>query len=106
MNLIDQIFRLKRIHHFITTKSTGPPCAFSRKLGISNRQLFRLLDELKTYGLPIEYCRHRQSYFYAREVKVDISFEIKENGRSRVFGGKSAYVDNSENQWETDYWWH
>ncbi|HLT94843.1 MAG TPA: hypothetical protein VKZ56_09800 [Membranihabitans sp.] len=105
MNLIDQIFRLKRIHHLITTKSTGPPCAFSRKLGISNRQLFRLLDELKTYGLPIEYCRHRQSYFYAHEVKVDISFEIIENGRSRIFGGKSGHVDNSKNQWETDYLW-
>ena len=61
MNLIDQIYRLQRINQLIRMKATGPPCQFSNRLGISERQLYRLLDELKSYGLPIEYSRACQS---------------------------------------------
>ena len=105
MNLIDQIYRLKRIHHLIRRKATGPPCQFSEKLGISDRQLYRLLDELKSYGLPIEYCRHRQSYYYSHEVEVEISFEIREEGGGRVFGGINSGKRIHENLWESDKIW-
>lgn len=88
MNIIDQIHRLKRIHQLIRRKATGTPHQLSEKLGISDRQLYRLLDELKSYGLPIEYCRIRQSYYYSREVEFEISFEIREKGRGKIFGGK------------------
>ncbi|MBY5959209.1 hypothetical protein KUV50_13735 [Membranicola marinus] len=88
MNLIDQIHRLQRIHQLIRRKATGPPHDFSSRLGISNRQLYRLLDELKSYGLPIEYCRTRQSYYYSREVEFEISFEIRDNNHRKIFGGR------------------
>ncbi len=90
MNLIDQIHRYQRIHQLIRMKATGPPCQFSDRLGISDRQLYRLLDELKSYGLPIKYCRIRQSYYYSREVEFEVSFIIREAGKHSVFGGKRA----------------
>lgn len=105
MNLIDQIYRLQRIHQLIRRKATGPPCQFSEKLGISERQLYRLLDELKSYGLPIEYCRTRQSYYYCREVEFEISFAIREEGRGRVFGGKRRNKINFDIFWQTDKIW-
>lgn len=88
MNLIDQIHRYQRIHQLIRMKATGPPSRFSSRLGISERQLYRLLDELKSYDLPIEYCRTRQSYYYSREVELEVSFVIRKPDQEKVFGGK------------------
>ena len=105
MNLIDQIYRLQRIHHLIRRKGTGPPPEFSRKLGISTRQLFRLLEEMKSYGLPIKYHRGRQSYYYSREVDLDISFEIREKERSQVWGGKGNSRSPVGHYWKSDAFW-
>ena len=102
MNLIDQIHRIQRIHQLIHMKATGPPHQFSSRLGISDRQLYRLLDELKSYGLPIKYCRTRQSYYYSREVEFEVSFMVQEKGRSRIFGGKQSIINILEDFSHTD----
>ena len=96
MNLIDQIYRLQRINQLIRMKATGPPCQFSDRLGISERQLYRLLDELKSYGLPIEYSRAGQSYYYSRKVDFEVSFKVREKGKSRIYGGKGSLENNLE----------
>ncbi len=99
MNLVEQIYRLERIDRLIRRKGTGPPDAFSRKLGISPRQLFRLLDELKSYGLPIKYSRERQTYYYIREVDFNITFEIRDKDCRKVLGGKRKNYTGSGEHW-------
>lgn len=64
MSFDTSIERMIRMNDLIKRKSTGCPSTFSAKLGISTRHLFRIIDHLKSMGVPIEYSRSRQTYFY------------------------------------------
>ena len=38
----------------------------AEKLEISVATVYRYLNDLKTQGAPIKYCRNRQSYYYTQ----------------------------------------
>lgn len=60
---------VERINDLICTKSTGTPRQMAQRLGLSERAWYYLLDQLRNdYGLPIAYCRFRQSYYYTDDV--------------------------------------
>ncbi len=99
MSIIDQIYRIERVHQLIRRKSTGPPHEFSARLGISDRQLYRILDELKSIGLPIEYCRTRRSYIYSHEVDLEVSFKILDQRKKTVYGGRKPVLPKLKNWW-------
>ena len=73
------ISRLERIDQLIRQERTGNAPAFARRLEISVRQLYNLIEELKDLGLPIEYCRTRQTFYY--RVHCRIIFEIRVDGQ-------------------------
>ena len=64
MKFEEQIERLERIHKLIKRKGTGTPDQFCQKLGISKRQLFRIINLMKNLGATIDYSQSRQTYFY------------------------------------------
>jgi len=65
VSIKEQIERIERIHYLIKKKGTGTPEELCKKLGISRRQLFRVLDFLKNdIHAPIEYSKSRRTYFY------------------------------------------
>jgi len=64
MKFEEQIERLERIHNLIKRKGTGTPDQFCAKLGISRRQLFRIINLMKNLGATIDYSQSRQTYFY------------------------------------------
>ena len=73
----NEINRLKRIHQFIKSNSTGSPKEFSKKLQISESQLYNVLDDLKTKGFPIKYSRNIKSYVYEKYCDLEIHYSIK-----------------------------
>jgi predicted DNA-binding transcriptional regulator YafY len=75
MSGMKYISRLERIDQLIRQERTGNAPAFANRLEISVRQLYNLIDELKDLGLPIEYCRTRQTFYY--RVHCRIIFEIR-----------------------------
>jgi len=77
MSGLKYISRLERIDQFIRQERTGNAPVFAARLEISVRQLYNLIDELKCLGLPIEYCRTRQTYYY--KYRCRIIFEIRIN---------------------------
>jgi hypothetical protein len=82
MNFIDQIRRIERIDQLIRLKATGRPSEFARKLGISESQLYEILNVIKVeLGGPILYSKSLQSYYYPRDIKFKCSFE--ENSESK-----------------------
>jgi len=91
MNFIKQIERIKRVDKHIKHKTTGDPDEFSTKLGISKRQLFRIIEELKDYGAPIEYDRSLRTFYYKDEdfeMKVNFSMQfITEQDEKEIYGG-------------------
>jgi len=64
MSLLKYLDRLERMHHFITSNSTGTPDEFARRLRISRRELMRGLEEMRQLGFPVRYSRSLFGYYY------------------------------------------
>lgn len=71
MTLYQQINRLEYIHYLIRTGATGEPVLFARRINVSRRQLYNLLDEIKNFGAEIKYSRTLQSFYYVKPFELD-----------------------------------
>lgn len=78
MAVIKYIERFRRIHTLIRLKATGAPEELSEKIGISESMLYEYLKEMKELGAPIDYCKHRRSYYYGYETELQMRFVKKE----------------------------
>ena len=67
MRLKDYVFVIKRLDFLIERKATGAPDELANRLEVSRRTVFRLLDDLKDFGAPIEYNQCRRSYQYTEK---------------------------------------
>ncbi len=76
MQLLKKLQLFDRLHHLIRTSSTGTPKELARRISLSERQLYRLIEELKDMGLPVVYCREKHCYHYEEEVKVNMELHI------------------------------
>jgi len=56
---------------------------------VSKRQLYRLIQELRDFGLPIEYCKKQRCYQYINKVKVWVEVQVNEETLLKIKGGKS-----------------
>jgi predicted DNA-binding transcriptional regulator YafY len=99
MILSKYLSRLQRLDQLIRQNQTGTPKELARKMGISERQAYNCIDDMKELGLPISYDRYRQSYFYEEPVQlsVNISFRNLSSGEIiKIEGGRcSAFINNS-----------
>ena len=75
MSLLKYIDRLKRMDDLIQRKGTGTAEEFAARLGISVSVLKENLNEMRTLGAEIEFCRTRKSYLYMRQSRLIIKFE-------------------------------
>lgn len=88
--IFKQLNRLQQIDQLIRQQRTGNAEEFAGKLGVSRRQIYYWLEELREMGLEIEYSRELQSYVYAKTYKIDITFrihEMKEMDLSDLYAG-------------------
>ena len=76
MTVYKYVNRLKRIDQLIRQQRTGSPKALAEKLQISESHVYNCIDELRDLGLPIMYCRSRQTYYYTDMVQLNINFSI------------------------------
>jgi len=79
MSGLRYISRLERIDQLIRQERTGNAPAFAGRLEISVRQLYNLIEELKDLGLPIEYCRTRQTFFYRYYCRIIFEIRVDEH---------------------------
>ncbi len=77
MTTIKQLDRLKKIHQYIKVCNTGSPNEFAYKLGISESQLYNVLDDLKIKGFPISYSRKIKSYIYEENCELEMNFSVQ-----------------------------
>lgn len=56
--------RLQYLHELIEKQGTGTPKDLANRLGISERMLYRYIDELRAGEKRIEFCRKRKSYIF------------------------------------------
>ena len=67
---------IARFHHYMMLGNTGDASTFAEKLGISRATLFNLMNELRDYGIDIEYDRTHQAYRYSHPESVEITISI------------------------------
>ena len=65
-------------HTYMMHSNTGDAATFAGKLGISRSSLYNLIEELRSYGLEIEYDRYTQSYRYLHPERVEIKMSIRQ----------------------------
>ncbi|WP_339694692.1 hypothetical protein [uncultured Roseivirga sp.] len=73
--MIKQLQRIERLHGLIRLKATGNPKECARKLKISERQLYRLIDLMKELNAPVYYNIFVNSYCYEHEVEWTYGFK-------------------------------
>ena len=82
---------LKAIDQRIRLKATGNRKIFARTLGVSKATLQRHLELLKGYDAPIAYDWSRETYYYTKPVKLNLTIEFVELGSStteEIAGGQ------------------
>jgi len=76
--LFEEINRIQKIDKLIRLNNTGSAEEFANKLGISRRQIYNIIEDLKDMGLGIVYNRHIRSFTYTKPYQVRLLFEIVE----------------------------
>jgi hypothetical protein len=102
MKLTSQFFLLERLNGLIRRKATGTPKSLSERLEISERTLYRHIDEMKMLGLPIEYCKHTETYYYTHDIQLTILkiTPIGDSDAQKISAGK-----NLKSFFMTDNFW-
>ncbi|QQS50987.1 MAG: HTH domain-containing protein [Bacteroidota bacterium] len=76
--LFKHINRLQQIDQLIRQQRTGNADELAEKLQLSRRQVYNWLDELKNYGLEIDYNRVIKSFVYLKPYQINILLDIQE----------------------------
>lgn len=89
----DTFNRLERLAFLIQRKATGSPEELAKRLEVSRRTVYNLIDILKAQGADIEYCRERNSFYYVQPVKICFQLFFI-TGESHSVRGGVKYLDN------------
>jgi len=107
MKTFKQLERVRRAHKFIKQSNTGSPAEFARRLHVSERELYRILEYLREIDAEIAFSRHSNTYYYSDDFELYVDLSIKAlvkdelitiyggnfNSRPRYFSTK-IYLDN------------
>ena len=91
MKTIRSLERLQQLHNLIEKERTGTPKQLARRMKISERLVYLLIEYLKDYNAHICYDRSRQTYYYDEDFKLDIKISvavISNDQRTEIFGGR------------------
>lgn len=91
MNIIDIKEELERVDRLIRLKATGSPKDLAEKLQISERHVYRIINQLKEIGCPVYFDKDRCSYCYSNEGKLIFKFstnELDSNTMNKIKGGR------------------
>jgi biotin operon repressor len=90
MTFIEQLLLLQRVDKLITRKGTGCANQLARLLGISRSSVFNYLECLRQLGGEIDYCKSRQTYFYANNQKPRFP-TLSKADTDEMYGGKNLF---------------
>ena len=87
MLLLQKLTQLERLDSLIRRRGTGNCASLAKKIGVSERTIYNLLDDLRSIGAEINYCRERPSYYYVNEVKFRFTLILSEDDQEKLNGG-------------------
>lgn len=101
MKTLKQIERLRKAHELIKQEKTGVPKDFAKKLHVSEREVYRVLEYLKEIDAEISFSNNLQSYYYSNEfdLLVHVSVKVIKNESTKtIYGGCMLLNDNFQNK--------
>lgn len=90
IKIFDDLFLLQRVDHLIRTRATGAPAQLASRLGCCERDVYRLIADLRSQGFPISYDRQADTYYYAEPVKLNISIVVGAEKLLSIQGGQKS----------------
>lgn len=99
MKNIKTLERLQQLHQRILQENTGPPKSLANQMKISERSLYRLIEQLKDLHASVEYSRSMHTYYYSDDFELRVTISVKalsKNEVIEVFGG--SYFINKDTQ--------
>ena len=76
MKTIKHVERLQYLHNQIQMECTGSPTQIARRLRISERTVYYLIEQLRDYEAQIGYDRGRKTYYYKDDFVLEVNFSI------------------------------
>ncbi|MGA9269994.1 MAG: DNA-binding protein [Lutimonas sp.] len=77
MNNLKQIEKLRKMHAMIKLETTGSPRVMAKKMHVSERQLYNLIDQLRTMDAPIRFNRSSNTYYYTHDFELLVNISVK-----------------------------
>jgi hypothetical protein len=90
MKTIKNLERLQFIHSLIEVERTGTPLELARRMRISERLVYHLIEQLKDFKAAICYDRGRKTYYYNDDFQLQVSISVSvmsNNEVTEIFGG-------------------
>ncbi len=99
MKTLKQLERLNKAHKLIKQGNTGSPTEFSKRLHISERELYRILEYIREMDAQISFSRTSNSYYYTDDfdLLVNISVQALVNQELiTIYAGRRILKENFE----------
>lgn len=77
MNLLQNIYRMEKLHSLILQEKTGNPKELAERLGISRASLYLMIDEFNSLNMPVSYSRKYKTFYYKQDVKLTLLFKVE-----------------------------
>lgn len=97
MTFLEKINTLNRLDQLIRMKATGSPQALSKKLGVTRKTIYNLINLMKAMKAPVEYCVRSQNFYYAHDCEFMIGFVNK----NKIKGG--VMLKDLKNYWSVNF---
>jgi len=76
MKTIKNLKRLHRFHKLIQDETTGSPKELARRLRISERLVYLMVEQLKDYNAKVCYNRSRKTYYYKEYFNLEVTIAV------------------------------
>lgn len=86
------INRLLQIDQLIRQRRTGNAMQFAEKIGVSRRQVYNYLDDLKNLDMEIDYDRMNETYYYKKLYKLRFFFDVEELNEHEIYKYQGGHI--------------
>ncbi|MFD0862929.1 DNA-binding protein [Sungkyunkwania multivorans] len=90
MKSIKNLERLQQLHSLIEKEQTGGSLELARRMHISQRLVYSLMEQLKDFNAAILYDRGRKTYYYKDDFQFEVNISVSvrnKNTAMEIFGG-------------------
>lgn len=83
--IIQQLEQIKHLHLLISKQTTGAPKIFSKKIGMSQSQMYIKLKFLKNLNAQIQYDKKSETFFYKKPFELIFQFSLLSISGEHIF---------------------